>query len=77
MKKYYNLYKELCSYDNLVSAFGKARKGKSKKDYVVKFETDLVGKVALKNQKVARKLVGFEILGTKRVARKGNEVHFN
>ena len=42
MRKYYNLYKELCSYDNLVSAFVKARKGKSKKDYVVNFESDLI-----------------------------------
>ena len=45
--------------------------------WTVKFETDFVGKVALENQKVARKLIGFEILGTKRVARKGNGVHFN
>lgn len=45
--------------------------------WTVKFETDFVGKVALENQKVARKLVGFEILGTKRVARKGNGVYFN
>ncbi len=41
MKTYKNLYQKLCNLDNLVSAFRKARKGKSKKDYVIKFESNL------------------------------------
>lgn len=41
MKTYKNLYKELCSHKNLLSAFKKARKGKSKRDYVITFESDL------------------------------------
>lgn len=41
MKTYKNLYQKVCSYDNLLSAFQKARKGKSKKDYVIKFESNL------------------------------------
>lgn len=42
MKTYKHLYKKLCSYENILSAFQKARRGKSKKDYVVKFESDLI-----------------------------------
>ena len=41
MKTYKNLYKKLCSYKNLLSAFKKARKGKSKRDYVINFESEL------------------------------------
>ena len=33
-----DLYSELCSYENLELAYKKARKGKSKKDYVLNFE---------------------------------------
>jgi len=36
-----NNYKELCSYDNLLLAFKKARKGKTTLDYVIDFERDL------------------------------------
>ncbi|MFH1510983.1 MAG: reverse transcriptase/maturase family protein [Candidatus Woesearchaeota archaeon] len=36
-----NLWQELCSYDNLVLAFNKARKHKTKKDYVRRFENNL------------------------------------
>ncbi|MBU2590002.1 MAG: hypothetical protein KKB39_04540 [Nanoarchaeota archaeon] len=39
MKK--NLYLKLCSYENLLSAFKKARKKKTKKDYVRDFEKNL------------------------------------
>lgn len=35
------LFDELCSYENLELAFKKARKGKTLKDYVVKFENNL------------------------------------
>ncbi len=41
MKTYKNLYKKLCNYKNLLSAFKKARKGKSKRDYVINFESEL------------------------------------
>jgi retron-type reverse transcriptase len=41
MKTYRNLYKELCSYENLELAFIKARKRKTLKDYVIKFESEL------------------------------------
>ena len=41
MKTYNNLYDELCSFDNLMRAFKKARKGKSKKWYVKRFESNL------------------------------------
>ncbi|MBA7493887.1 hypothetical protein ES702_04452 [subsurface metagenome] len=41
MKTYKNLYQKVCSFDNLISAFKKARKGKSKKDYVINFESGL------------------------------------
>ncbi len=41
MKTYNNLYKKLCSFDNLVLAFKKARKGKLKKNYVINFELKL------------------------------------
>ena len=42
--------------------------------WTVKFETDFIGKKALQEKKVERKLRGFEIIDSKRVARKGNEV---
>jgi len=41
MKTYRNLYSKLCSYENLELAFGKARKGKTLKDYVMEFEGEL------------------------------------
>jgi len=37
----FNMYEQLCSYENLLLAFKKARKGKTRKDYVIKFEKDL------------------------------------
>ena len=42
--------------------------------WTVKFENDFIGKKALQEQNVTRKLRGFEILGTKRIARKGNAI---
>ena len=36
-----NAYEELCSYENLLYAFQRARKGKILKDYVINFEKDL------------------------------------
>ncbi|MBI2109722.1 hypothetical protein HYT58_00945 [Candidatus Woesearchaeota archaeon] len=41
MKTYKNLYKTLCSIENLESAFKKAKKRKSKKPYVLGFEKNL------------------------------------
>ncbi|HDZ61147.1 MAG TPA: hypothetical protein ENH46_05565 [Candidatus Pacearchaeota archaeon] len=41
MKTYNKLYEKFCSEDNLISAFKKARKGKSKKSYVIHFESSL------------------------------------
>ena len=35
------MFEELCSYENLLLAFQKAKKGKSKRDYVRKFEKKL------------------------------------
>lgn len=41
MKTYNGLYATLCSYENLELAWKKARKGKTLKDYVIEFESDL------------------------------------
>jgi len=38
---YYNLYNELCSYENLELAYKKARKHKTLKPYVIEFEKEL------------------------------------
>jgi aminomethyltransferase len=42
--------------------------------WTVKFDCDFIGKSALEKQQVERKLVGFEILGINRIARKDNAV---
>lgn len=47
MKAYGNLYGKVCSLENLSLAFRKARKGKSKKWYVRKFEFNLDNELAL------------------------------
>ena len=41
MQTYKNLYPEVYSIKNLLLAWKKARKGKTKKDYVIEFEKDL------------------------------------
>lgn len=41
MKTYKNLYQKFCAMNNLELAFRKARKGKSKKTYVIAFENNL------------------------------------
>jgi retron-type reverse transcriptase len=41
MISYKDLYQEIYSKDNLLSAFNKARKGKNRKDYVIKFKSNL------------------------------------
>ncbi len=50
MKTCPNLYEEICSLKNLILAWRKARKGKTKKDYVMEFEKDTLGNL-LKLQK--------------------------
>jgi retron-type reverse transcriptase len=41
MEPYINLYKRVYDWKNLVKAYKKARKGKTKKDYVIEFEKNL------------------------------------
>ncbi len=41
MKKYKNLYQELCSVENIELAFKKAQKRKSNKPYVIEFKNNL------------------------------------
>jgi len=47
MKTYKKLYDELYSIDNLKLAFKKARKGKSKKNYIINFESNLEKNIAM------------------------------
>jgi len=41
MKTYKNFYEKIYSLDNLILAWRKARRGKTKKDYVIEFESNL------------------------------------
>ncbi|MDO8563927.1 MAG: hypothetical protein Q7R87_02875 [Nanoarchaeota archaeon] len=41
MKSYNNIYKQIISFENIILAWKKARKGKTKKYYVLEFENDL------------------------------------
>lgn len=45
MKTYNKIYQKVCSTENLILAFNKARKGKSKKDYVIAFGSNLSEKI--------------------------------
>ncbi len=47
MKTYNNLWEKICSLENLDLAYRKARKGKTKKDYVRAFEKDLKNNLCL------------------------------
>ena len=67
MKTYKNLYPQIYSMKNLILAWKKARKGKTKKQYVVKFEKDLphnlrLLSLELKYQKYKPKLLQTFIL---------------
>ena len=42
-----DLWQELCSYENLMLAFKKARKHKTTKDYVIEFEKNLKNNLLL------------------------------
>ena len=46
MKTFNNLWKNLCSYENVYKAFLRARKGKTKKAYVKEFEADFVNNLS-------------------------------
>ena len=55
MKSYNNLYDKLYSNENILLAFRKARKGKTRKSYIIKFEENLIENLSilqkeLKNQ---------------------------
>ena len=55
MKTYNNLYSKIISMSNLREAWRRARKGKTKKEYVIDFEKDTIGNLSnlhleLKNQ---------------------------
>ena len=41
MQSYNNLYNKIISFENLILAWKKARKGKTKKNYIIEFERDL------------------------------------
>ena len=56
MQTHNNLYSKLCSYENLLSAFKKARKDKSKKDYVIKFEKNLAVNLKILQFELTNKL---------------------
>ena len=56
MKTYNKLYEKIYSKDNLTSAFKKARKGKSKKDYVINFESDLNKNLKLLQNELRNKI---------------------
>ncbi len=42
MKSHKNIYYKIYKWENLLLAFKKARRGKTKKDYVIKFEENLI-----------------------------------
>ncbi len=56
MKTYNKLYEKIYLRDNLISAFQKAKKGKSKKDYVVSFESDLDNNIRLLQKELKLKI---------------------
>jgi retron-type reverse transcriptase len=41
MKSYENIFTKICSFQNLILAYKKARKGKTKRNYVIAFEDNL------------------------------------
>jgi len=43
VKTYNNLYSEVYNMSNLICAYRKAKKGKTKKPYVIEFEKDVIG----------------------------------
>ena len=47
MKKFKHLFEKLCSWQNIILAWRKARKGKTKKEYVLEFESDIKNNLSL------------------------------
>ena len=45
MKTYKHLYEKICSITNLILAYKKARKGKTKKNYVIEFQKDFINHI--------------------------------
>ncbi len=45
MKTYKHLYEKIYDYSNLILAFKKARKGKTKKFYVIEFQKDFINNI--------------------------------
>lgn len=52
MKTYKNLYDEIIAVDNLYLAYKKARKGKTKKNYVKEFNEDLINNLIKLNSEL-------------------------
>ncbi len=55
MKTHNKLYKKLYSKENLISAFKKARKGKSSKSYVINFESNLIKNLNILREQLKNK----------------------
>lgn len=67
MKTHKNIYKEIISLKNIILAWKKARKGKTKRDYIIKFEEDVAYNLKtlhdeLKSQTYSPKPLGTFIL---------------
>jgi len=58
MNTYNKLYSKLCSYENLLLAYKKARKGKTKRNYVIKFENNLDFNLKLLQFELVNKIYG-------------------
>jgi len=56
MKTHNNIFKNIYSIENIISAFKKARKGKSKKDYVIIFESNLNKNLRLLQNELKNKI---------------------
>src|SRR3990167_1749902 len=41
MKNFYNIYREICSFNNLTIAWQNAKKGKTKRRYIKRFQRNL------------------------------------
>ena len=55
MKTHNKLYKQIYSKENLISAFKKARKGKSSKSYVINFESNLIKNLNILREQLKNK----------------------
>jgi len=47
-----NLYEQICNLSNLILAYRKARKGKTKKRYILEFEKDTLGNLLKSSQEI-------------------------